>query len=119
MLVEGLVVLKRRFFGSKKPILFIPCDKRFSLTAIMADCEQRLFSIAEDFYMGGKRYLVFNMPNPSSTLEHLIGQEIWPLPRIHVREIALQLVTAVQGQKIYLMNTLCSESLQLSIMKVE
>ena len=54
--------------------------------------------------MGGKQYLVFNMPNPVCTLEHLAGcKEIWPLPRIHVREIALQLVTAVQGQKFLLM----------------
>lgn len=59
----------------------------------------RLFCLRTDFEYNEQHFVVWNMPLPQSTLSSVIADpELWPLPRRHIKEIALQIADAVQSK---------------------
>lgn len=55
------------------------------------------FSYREDFFYRSRRYLVLR--KPAYTLAHLLEESaVWPLPRRHIREIAIQILHGVLGR---------------------
>jgi len=61
----------------------------------------RRFSFQDAFVFKEDQYLVLNMPSPKNLLSTVIeNSDLWPLPRRHVLEIALQIAAAVQSMSV-------------------